>query len=237
MNQRGDISPVVVFIILFALLAVIIISLFGEGLLPKAAEGVSYLIDKTLGGVKKDNQEKTQTTSEVSGIEQAFNDMLLVLRSEAAGPCILSRKTFPSDFQGFKITLSKSEQGIFLQLINKQRQTLNSKTINGRNPCVVAEGNAAENFYKAYLADNKCTNCFPDYSVADIEFQNSGNIYVNGNKRGLSDEGLVYKTKDGNVCFFPTYSGWFTSFGCDAAQEGLDDDCIQLIKQKIPVCK
>ena len=237
MNQRGDIDPVVVFIMLFALLAVVLVIMFGEGLLPKAAEGASWLIDKTLGGVKKDNQEKTQTTAEVSGIEQAFNDMLLVLRSEAAGPCILTRKSLPSDFQGFKITLSKSDQGTFLQLINKQRQTLNSKTVSGRKPCVVSEGNAAENFYKTYLADNKCTNCFPDYSIAEIEFQDSSNIYVNGNKRGLSDEGLVYKTKDGNSCFFPIYPGWFTSFGCDAAQEGLDDDCIQLIKQKLQVCK
>ena len=104
----------------------------------------------------------------------------------------------------------------------------------------MAEGNAAENFYKSYLADNKCNNCFPDYSVAEVEFQDNANIYVNGNKRDLKDELLVFKTRDGNICFFPTYSGgtpnpldWFRRWGCDAATEGLDDDCMALIKKNI----
>src|SRR3989338_2851728 len=155
MNKRADLSPVIVFIMLFALLAVVLYVMFGEGLLPKAVEGASWLIDKTLGGVKKDNQEKTQTTTEVKGIEEAFGNLLSVLRNEANGPCIFNRNQLPSDFQGFKITLSKSDQGIFVQLINKQRQTLDSNTINGRVPCVVSESNAADNFYKTYLPNTK----------------------------------------------------------------------------------
>ena len=237
MNKKGVLQTIVTITILFMLLLIILLLVIGpEAILPKAADAANWIADNTLGGIKKDKFEKVTVTSD-KNVEATYSSIINALRSSGTGPCLLSYKPSASDFKGSAITLSKVEQGIFIELKNKQGQNVIGETISGKAPCVVGEGTAAQNFYDNYLRGTICEpRCKPDYSIANIEFQDNSNIYVNGQKRGLRGENLLFKSKDGNVCFIPTYPGWFTSFGCDADKSGLDDDCATKIKNTLPIC-
>ena len=237
MSKKGAVSSVVTLAILLVLLFVLFIAYFGD-LFPSFAEGIERLADNTLSGFKKEKFQNTNLQAD-KNIEDTYENILGILRSNINGPCLLTHNAFPSNFNGFKISLSQAEQGIFVELKNKQEQRVKSpNTISGKIPCVVGEGEAAINFYNNYLKDKKCeSNCLGDYSQANIEFNSGDSIIVNGQKRGFNDQNLLYVTENGNVCFFPTYAGWFTSWGCEASNEGLDDDCIDQIKIKIPQCQ
>ena len=237
MNKHGAISTIVAVVILLAFLVVVLLYIIGpEAILPKLAEGAEKIADSTLSGLKKDKFEKPQLDTD-KNVEETYENIVNVLRSGGNGPCILNHKPLVNDFKGFKIILSQAEQGIFVQLENNQKQTVKSNTISGKKPCVVGEGNAAQNFYDNYLKDKQCeSNCLNDYSAVDIEFQTSNTIFVKGQKRDLKDGNILFKAKNGNICFFPTYFGWFTLPGCSAGENGLKDNCIDKIKEKIPLC-
>ena len=238
MNKRGDIGLIIGIIILTALLLVVLAYFFigPDALLQKLASGANWIVDNALTGSNKDKLNKVTVESD-KGVEESYENIISALRVEGNGPCLLSYKPLINDFNGFKIKLSKVEQGIFVELINKKEQSIKSNTISGKLPCVVGEGNAAQNFYNNYLKGVQCEpNCQNDYSTANIEFRDSGNIYVNGQKRSLKDGNLLFKTRDGNACFFPTYFGWFTLPGCGAGESGIKDNCIDKIKEKIKPC-
>ena len=236
MNKKGVASSVVTLAILLVLFFVLFIAYYSD-FLPGLAEGIERLADNILSGFKKEKFQNTNLQADKS-IEDTYENILGVLRNNINGACLLTHNTFPSNFNGFKISLSQAEQGIFIELKNKQGQVVKSNTISGKIPCVIGEGEAAINFYNNYLKEKKCeSNCLGDYSQTDIEFNSANSIVVNGQKRDLNDQNLLYVTENGNVCFFPTYAGWFTSFGCEASKEGLDDDCIDIIKTKIPQCQ
>ncbi|MBS3102037.1 hypothetical protein J4458_01155 [Candidatus Woesearchaeota archaeon] len=237
MGKNGTFSAVAGVAILLIFLVVVLLYLLGpEAILPRAAKAADWIADKTLSGLRKEKLEQ-KTFSTEKGTEEAYDSVLNVLRSGGSGPCRIERRAFAGNFKGFRITLSKSEQGTFVQLMNEKGQSLKQNTISGRFPCVVGEGDAAINFYNNHLSDNKCSsNCPKDYTIANIEFKAADSIYVDGKKRNLDDENLLFKTADGNVCFFPTYAGVFTLPGCDAGTGGLDDDCIGAIKNNIKSC-
>ncbi|MBI2557962.1 hypothetical protein HYW20_01460 [Candidatus Woesearchaeota archaeon] len=245
MNKKGALSSVITFTILIILLIVLLLAYFGD-LLPGFAESTERLADNTLSGFKKEKFQNVNLEADKS-IETTYENILAVLRTNSKGPCILTHSNFPSDFKGFKITLSsQTEQGIFVELKNNKGQTVkNPNTVSGKIPCVIGEGEAAINFYNNYLKDKKCeSDCRGDYSQANLEFNSANSIIVNGQKRDLNDQNLLYVTENGNVCFFPTYSGhtfnpldWVRRWRCDASNEGLDDDCINIIKTRIPQCQ
>src|SRR3989338_5713463 len=72
--------------------------------------------------------------------------------------------------------------------------------------------------------------------VAELINKEGQRIKVNGNKRGMDDAMAVFFNREGNLCFVPTYSGYLTPWGCDASQEGLDNDCIETIKKSVKPC-
>jgi hypothetical protein len=49
------------------------------------------------------------------------------------------------------------------------------------------------------------------------------------------DKGLVFKTRDGNVCFFPTDNDRWND-NCDNKIKGIDEDCFDEIKEEILMC-
>lgn len=248
MNNKGALSTVIVAIVMvaFLLLALALYFIGPEALYVGLTQGIDKAVEKVFSAFKKE-QFKGPTAEIDKNVEDSYNSIVSVLRSEGKGPCLLKRGDLASNFKDYRILLSKTEDGgIFVQLIDKKDVTLKRDTVFGKLPCVIGEGDAAKNFYDNYLANKVCEpNCKSDYTTANnIEFKNGDSIYVNGEKRSIKDGNLIFKTKDGNICFFQTYSGltvnpidWYTKWGCDAAQEGLDDDCINKIKERIPECK
>ncbi|GEM_PF-3009284 len=241
MSNKGTLSTIVGIVILFAVLLVVLFYILGpEKVLPQAAKGAGWIADKIYSSMGQDNSQKTNVISDAS-TEEIFENILSLLRNQGTGPCIIEYSKFPDNFKDFTIKLSPSEQGTLAQLINKEGQyAVDPKTVSGISPCVIGEGNAAQNFYDNYLAGTPCTvNCKVEYTVAEIEFREKGKICVNGcvneNKRDLDDGNLAFKTKNGNICFFPTkwLNGWP---GCDASEIGLDNDCISEINAKIKKC-
>ncbi|MBI2102132.1 hypothetical protein HYT53_05985 [Candidatus Woesearchaeota archaeon] len=245
MTKRGAVSSIITLAILLILLAVLFAA-FYESLLPSVANAAERFADKTLSRFKREKFQNVEIVADKS-VDETYENILSVLRTTNKGPCITTRKAFPRDFKDFKITLSQTEQGIFVILKNKQERVIKSNTISGKIPCVVGEGEAAKNFYNNFLKVSRCTsNCLGDYSAANIEFNSADSIIVNGQKRNLDDGNLVYVTENGNVCFFPTHNSgvsiirpWeiYTKYGCDAETGSLDDDCIEQVKRKIPQCK
>ena len=236
MNKRGmTVTAIIVLILSAALLLIIILG--PHNILKMVASGAEYLIEKTSFGIIN-GAEKPALESDKS-IEETFENILSILRTEENGPCIFNYNPFSDEISNFRIKLTETEQGIYVELENKNKQVVRYNTVSGKLPCVVGEGDAAKNFYKNYLDGTICKdNCLRDYSKANLEFNDIGTIYINGNERSLDDRNLVFKTSDGNVCFFPTktINGWI---GCDAAEEGLDDDCIYDIQNNnnIPKCQ
>ncbi len=233
MNKKGATSvasTLVGIAILIVLAAVILLYIIGpEAILPSVANAADKIADKTLSGLRKEKIEKNVVESSSVNFEN-YENILSALRGTGNGPCLLSYTSLSSDFKGLKITLSESDQGIFVRLTDKKDQIVGGKTntISGKKPCVVGEGNAAQNFYDNYLKDKQCeSNCLNDYSTATIEFSAGGTIYVNGQERNLKDGNFLFKAKDGNICFFPTVNKWFKD--CHAEKEGLDDDCMKLL--------
>ena len=239
MNKKGTgLSTILTYILLIALLIVVLASfLIGpKAILNGLAKGANYLADKYLLGLMRTNSEKPVLESNTA-IEETYQSIVSILRSEGNGPCVFKYKPFSNEITNFKLKLSKSEeeQGIYIELENNKGQVVKHNIVSGKLPCVVGEGQAAQNFYNKYLGKSNCKdNCPQDYTITNIIFYN-GDIHVNGNKRSLDDRNLAFKTRDGNVCFFPTktFNGWL---GCDAAADGLDNDCMSIIEQNMEKC-
>lgn len=235
MDKRGVLRTVVGIAILLVFLAVVLVFIIGpEAILPKAAAGGEWVADKVFGGLRKEKVEKSPLEVPKE-IDETYDNIITILRTEGNGPCIFEHESFAKDFKGFKITLSHLEEDTYVQLIDKRGVVADHKTISGKVPCVVGEENF-KNFYDNYLGGTLCkTNCPIDYTIADIEFRNGKTIYVNGQKREFKDGNLVFKTEDGNVCFFPT-RGHFMFTGCKRDHVIMDNNCIEKIKNNINTC-
>ncbi len=239
MDKKGTIWTIVGTAIALVFLAVIILSIFcpGKCLAPLLAAGSEAIADTELGSIRKEKFEKTTLVSDPE-VEKAYNNILDILRSGGNGPCILKHEPLPSDFKGFKIALSITQDDTFIQLINKKGQSVHEKTVAGKPPCVVGEG-VAENFYDNFLDGSKCkTNCPPNAIEASIVITGKEEIYVNGVKKDLKDNNLLFKAIDGNVCFFPTDSADYADYICGKKKKGIDVDCFDVeIQDNIIACE
>lgn len=223
MKKKGAINPIITAAILLLFLGVVLVAFFGRGLLPKAAEAAGNLADSYLGNLGKAQPGKAQLEAGKDTL-QSYDNIISALNKEAKGPCILSYGSL-TGLKNSKISLSGVADGIFVQLVNDEGQTVKSATIKGKAPCAVS-GAAAKNFYDNRIRSLCIKDCPKDYSIADLEFRGSGNIYISGKKEDLEDRGLAYKTEDGNVCFFPT-SNTIISNECNVDEKGLYDNCLQ----------
>ncbi len=233
MNKKATLSTIVAVIILcaFFVIALVIYFIGPEAVLNQLAKGADRVADYVMFGIMQTG-EKSDIQSDKS-TEETYENILSMLRAEGNGPCVFKYKPLPDNFEA-SILLSKVEENTLVQVKNNKGQFSKSNTVSGKVPCVIA-GNSAENFYNNYLDGTPCTsNCPKDYLEADIELS-IGEILVNGRGRDLEDNNLVFKTSDGNICFFPTkdFSG---SWGCNAGDEGLDDDCMDHIEQNMKKC-
>ncbi len=239
MDRKGTIWTVVGTAIALVFLDVIILSIFcpGKCLAPLLAAGSEGIADLQLGSIRKEKFEKTTINFDPQ-VEAAFNNIISALRSDGTGPCIMQHIAFPNDFKDNKIALARTSDGILAQLINKAGQ-METKTVIGKAPCVVGEG-VAENFYNNFLDGSLCkTNCPSNSIESNIVITKNNEIYINGEKRDLKDNNLLFKAVDGNVCFFPTESDstWSANFKCEKKKKGIDDDCFdEEIQENVISC-
>ncbi len=239
MNKKGSIKVVVSFAILGILLAIVLVVFFGpKELYAKAGEGADWISDKVLSGLGKGEFQKPALEVD-KDVEETYNNILGVLRTKGDGPCIARYDTFADDFKDNAILITAAD-GIFVRIVDKNGQFPKKNTVSGKVPCVVGEG-SYKNFYDNYLDGSVCTdNCKKDYSIVDMEFKDKNHVNVQGQERELKNNNLVYKTKDGNVCFLPTYGDFewpWQSGECKAErEEGIDDDCFDEIEANIKKC-
>ena len=227
MDKKGTIWTVVGTAIALVFLVVVILGIFcpEKCVAPLLAAGSEGIADSQLGGIRKEKFEKTALEFNEQ-VEAAYSHILKALRSEGNGPCIMEHAPFPSDFKDSKIALSGTQDGTLVQLINKKGQ-MESKTVANRLPCTVG-GAASENFYNNFLDGSICkANCPPNSVEANIVITSGNEIHINGEKRELKDGNLLFKTSEGNVCFFSieSDSGLTANFKCEKKEKGIDDDC------------
>jgi len=236
MNKKATIKIVVGITILLVFLAVILISFFCPTCLaPNIAKGAERIGDSILSGLGGEKFEKTFLAVEPQYIEVMYNDIVDKLKTPGVGPCILEHRQFDNDFNKYKIVLSLKEGNTLAKLINKKDQVVRKNTIARREPCYVIP----ENFYNNFLGDTRCYGPPPDcpinYQVTDLLFKDDDDIYIDTIKKDLKEENLLFKTRDGNVCFFPTKRGG----GCSSKGEGLEEGCFKddgEIPEKVPTC-
>ncbi len=226
-------STIIGIAILSILLVVVLTFIFFPGaILPKAADAGESIADNVIINIKKNEPEKSSLEID-KGVEESYENILTALRTEGEGPCIVKYKPLASDFNGFKITLSEVDEGIFVQLENKKGQFVKSNTIGGKIPCIINP----INFYNNHLAPSSCKQgCLEDYNDASITFINNKNILANNYKMSIPDSNILYKPDKDRVCFIPIKK-WAGSgpFSCGANEESLDNHCMDLIK-KIKTC-
>lgn len=203
MYKRGTIQTVVGISVILIFLAVAFLAFYSpEGLAPKIAAGAEWIADKALGGSREEKFEKKALQVDPA-VKAAYEDIVKKLGDQGKGPCILRHTAFPKDFNDFTISLTEVPDGIFAEVINKKGQKPFSTTIAGKVPCVVWE-EGAKNFINNHLDGSKCTsNCPLDYwNVSSITFTDRSHIYVDGDKKDIEEGNLLFKNRDGDVCFF-----------------------------------
>lgn len=126
------------------------------------------------------------------------------------------------------------EGGIKLNPIDTNDKKLQICTIN------------PEAFYDCYLNEQK-KDCKKElFKTLNLIHLTKDSIIIDGNSYTLG-QGILFKPKKDKVCFIPVHSStgdswykiWqvFTKWGCDASKGTIDDDCLAIVKNKIPLCK
>jgi len=254
MEKKAEFSTIVGFTILLVFLGVVLFYFFGEGILTKVANSGENLADNALKGLKKDIINKGALVAD-KDVNASYIKILKALESTGNGPCLLEFGSLTEDFKDYTISLSKSEKDIFSQLINEKGQILSTKTIKNKILCVVGGNNSAKNFYQNYLIEENCINnknieCkSKDYTaVNELVLKENNKIVVDGIAMPMelgdsvlvdSPGNLLFRSADGNICFFPTFDG--DPIGtCNSDETGLDDDCIDDMAKEITdikICK
>lgn len=234
MNKKGlALGTIIISAVLLVFLGVFIWGLLcPKCVVSTAVAAADKTSDMVLGGLKEEEFKKEALQVDKL-VEDAYNNILSVLSKEGNGPCIFNHAAFPDDFKGFAIKLSTDGTNTFVQLPNNKGQPVYSRLIEGKVPCAVM-GTAAENFYDNYLDGSKCAgqDCKTDYAVAAITFNDKGHINFGATKNDLKDRNLVFKAKDGNVCFLPTGNN---GNGCSRGGK-IDEDCLGKIQDNIIAC-
>ena len=247
MDKKGAIKTIVGIMILLVLLVAILSSFFFPGsLAPTIAKGAERIGDSVLSGMRGEKFEKVAMLVDPA-VEASYNDIVEILKEEGNGPCLLTRRAFPNDFEKSTITLTQKGEDISAIITNERGQRIRTVTIPGKELCVVA-GEGAKSFYHNHLDDSKpcgTDGCQLEYTSVDlISFNKRNEINLpGGEQEEMKDGTLVFKAVDGNVCFFPTFGDMMGS--CGEPKEGdiispiMDDDCFKngnMVKTNVKSC-
>lgn len=196
-------------------------------------------------------------------IKDSFSDIVEKLKKYNYNPdqrCLIPYKVFPAQDcmmsfsydKGMAIeVLCKGEHERYIQVLYSPSSEMDLE------PCVVGgisnatdnkalrEFNAADNFYYNWLSgEPKQGNeiKWPEevtMNMLDILWEgtdyNEPAINTFYGTFDLEDGGILYKADNNHICFFPTFDGDILGI-CNSNEEGLDDDCIDEIKQTVPYC-
>ncbi len=124
-----------------------------------------------------------------------------------------------------KLTKIKSSEGYL---------ALNVKTVENAQACLIN----SESFYNCYIGANRqCEgNMYNNLDILRINNQearlNSGNFQL----AKYNGKIQMIRIDNNKFCFMPLHSGFGTPIGCDPKKLSLDNDCVQDIVNKIPLC-
>jgi len=214
----------VTFVILFS-----IVLLTPESVTTK----VRNLADNTV-----DNMFSTIKTDKVTPGEEApkeVKDFLFNLKEsfEKTGDKCLGTHPDFKELKDYSVQITQNGENIDLLLMDK-KNFIKSLTAEKKKLCIVAGGAAAENFKKYYLDNDQSYIAKPKFSNIGKVTITKDKIIIGTDKFDIEDQNIIFIDKE-NVCFFPTYPrGW--GWGCDADEDGMDNDCIPIIKQKVSKC-
>ena len=127
MDKKGTLSTIVWVAILMIFLIVILLLLFGEGLLPRIAKSAENMADSSLAGLRNDKFTVKDSEADKEILEY-YQSLVNDLKSQS-GTCQIKDESLPYKFRGYKISLSKVQDGTFVELINKDGQRIRTNTI------------------------------------------------------------------------------------------------------------
>ena len=110
---------------------------------------------------------------------------------------------------------------------------LNVKDIDDKNlqVCVID----SKPFYDCHLSgNNDCRR--RTYKIFDRVRVVKDEIIFDDNSRETIMDQILFKPENDKICFIPTHKGLFTSIGCDAKEDTIDNDCIEEINENIQFC-
>jgi len=160
--------------------------------------------------------------------------------------CLLKIPLLP-DLQGTTVTISNTEKGIYLKLLNKEHQVDLTCSVEDENKriqvCAIVGNTEVENFYNNYLRDpTKIGSESPEYlEVANVAINYEGFDYnehgivittksgrtinheLETNKGVVGNVNILYKPDEDHICYIPTEDGYAR---CRPRGEVLDDDCL-----------
>ena len=235
MNKRSALGTVVgiLLICLFLALALAIYFIGPEALLPKVAQGADWVAEKTLAPLRAMWSDKPKVESDAS-MSNVYDNIDELLRSQGKGPCIVEFKPFPKDLNGYTISLTNQEQGVFIQLVSDKGQLVNHNTISGKISCVVGDSKTVKRFYDNYLDGTPCTSdCTGDYTQTNAIFTSNSKMKVSGEDYNIQN--VAFRTQDGNTCFFIAKGDRLGS-SCNINVDYLDDDCMKDITLNMRKC-
>ncbi|MCK4589212.1 MAG: hypothetical protein KAT77_02130 [Nanoarchaeota archaeon] len=237
MNKKRAAVPIdkmIVLLILVAFAVVFGIIMFDQ-LFPEASESVIESVISTVPG-QADEIPETEVQIDAN-IEEAYDKFIEIIEEnkEKGGPCFFQYNKLPN--LG-KNSIKLSDEGEFLTIVlnNDLGQQAKWRQITGLKLCVVAgkkDGEVvAQNFYENYLKDSLSRKNSNDYNEANeiLIFKDEDNLGYKIVGAGLvegqrENKQLLYVPEKGKICFLPTFGGWGSDWGCDADEEGLDNDC------------
>jgi len=237
--KRGLMRSVVVMVLLLIFLSVTYFIFFGRGLLPDIAKKATKFAENQIGSIKEEKSKEELSISPNS--VKAFDSIVSLIDSSKKGPCLLQYNKFADTEDSIKLSIV--EEGLFAQLVNDKKQIVKTKTLKDIKPCIV-DGTVAENFAKNNLF-SKCINeCPLDYINANLEISADG-ILVDGKEFDLEDEGFLFRSREGSVCFFTTSNVIFSRGPfreCSYDEKGLYETCLEDIRDgkfrnNINICK
>ena len=242
-GQMEGFGRIISYIILFLVLVSVVWILFSpkEGFFNKVQDRFEIL-QASIGLEERVSIKDFETKKDLKTDFDTFCEILK--SSKDLKSCLITYPLFET-LRESSIKLTSGENQLFVQLLNKDKQVVDSCTLENSKLCAIAGKNkAAQNFHSNYLwlkgifdrTPPSCRpNCKPDFSEpseiiiswegTDYNEKSIEVIFKDGStlKEDLEDANLIYKADKEHICFFPTYDG---GVRCGASDEGLDDDCL-----------
>ncbi|MBI2654702.1 hypothetical protein HYX02_07915 [Candidatus Woesearchaeota archaeon] len=221
-------------IVLFIFLLIFIYYSSDKGFMSKVADlslsfGEKYLPFEP----QKELKQLKDVPQKVVNTHKAFNTAMEESLKKSTGEDCLVNIPSLADLSGFGIELSNLDNNMNSKIIEKTGvgyAALDKLEIFNAKVCLIN----AKNFYDCYIGPSR--NCGKIYDDIHILRISKGELTIGSNKFELAP--FAVNIEKNKLCFVPMDSGVFSRLKCILNEEKnlLDNDCIQEIKNKVPLC-